>query len=89
MATCSRRLAPDASAAEIERGVTEDLETGEFRAVAAGAAAGDAPSDPAGDGTASAFRAQQRFGQRQVDEDGVGAQQQRGGAQPPVAADRR
>ena len=84
-----RRLAPDASAAEIERGVTEDLETGEFRAVAAGAAAGDAPSDPAGDGTASAFRAQQRFGQRQVDEDGVGAQQQRGGAQPPVAADRR
>src|SRR5205807_10562013 len=80
-----RRLRPDASAAEIQRGVTEDLETGEFRAVAAG----DAGSDPAGDGTASAFRTQQRFGQRQVDEDGVGAQQQRGGAQPPVAADRR
>ena len=84
-----RRLRPDASAAEIERGVTEDLETGEFRAVGVGAAVGDAGSDPAGDGTASAFRAQQRFGQRQVDEDGVGAQQQRGGAQPPVAADRR
>src|SRR5438477_116647 len=51
-----RRLRPDASPAEIERGVALDLETGEFRAV----------SPP--DGRASAVRAEQRFGERQVDE---------------------
>ena len=78
------RLRPDASAAEIARDVARDLETGEFRTVAAG--------DPAADGGRSAARrslgAQQRIGQRQVDEDGVGAQHERGGAQAPIAADR-
>src|SRR5947207_2880274 len=51
-----RRLRPDASAAEIERGVAEDLETGEFRTVSFDE-----------DGRASAVRAEQRFGERQVD----------------------
>ena len=79
-----RGLRPDASAAEIARDVARDLETGEFRAVASG--------DPAADGGRAAARrplgAQQRIGQRQVDEDGVGAQHERGGAQAPIAADR-
>jgi UDP-GlcNAc:undecaprenyl-phosphate GlcNAc-1-phosphate transferase len=78
------RLRPDASAAEIARDVARDLETGEFRTVASG--------DPAADGGRAAarrpFGAQQRIGQRQVDEDGVGAQHERGGAQAPIAADR-
>jgi len=72
-----RRLRPHASLAEIERGVTEDLETGEFRTVS---------SDGA---RPSPRRAEQRFGQRQVDDDRVSAEQQRGGAQEPIAADRR
>jgi UDP-GlcNAc:undecaprenyl-phosphate/decaprenyl-phosphate GlcNAc-1-phosphate transferase len=79
-----RGLRPDASAAEIARDVARDLETGEFRAVASG--------DPAADGGRAASRrplgAQQRVGQRQVDEDGIGAQHERGGAQAPIAADR-
>jgi len=72
-----RHLRPHASLAEIERGVTEDLETGEFRTVS---------SDGA---RPSPRRAEQRFGQRQVDDDRVSAEQQRGGAQAPIAADRR
>ena len=72
-----RRLRPHASLAEIERGVTEDLETGEFRTVS---------SDGA---RPSPRRAEQRFGQRQVDDDRISAEQQRGGAQAPIAADRR
>jgi UDP-GlcNAc:undecaprenyl-phosphate GlcNAc-1-phosphate transferase len=72
-----RRLRPEASAAEIERGVAEDLETGEFRAVARDG------------GPPSAVGAEQRFGQRQVDEDRVGAEHERGGAQAPIAADGR
>jgi UDP-GlcNAc:undecaprenyl-phosphate/decaprenyl-phosphate GlcNAc-1-phosphate transferase len=72
-----RRLRPHASPAEIERNVAADLETGEFGAV------------PQIDGAVSALRGQQRFGQRQVDEDRVGAEQQRGRTQAPVAADGR
>ncbi|HEV2981415.1 MAG TPA: MraY family glycosyltransferase [Solirubrobacteraceae bacterium] len=72
-----RRLRPHATPAEIERGVAEDLETGEFGAV------------PAVEGAASALRGQQRFGQRQVDQNGVGAEQQRDRAQTPIAADGR
>jgi UDP-GlcNAc:undecaprenyl-phosphate GlcNAc-1-phosphate transferase len=72
-----RRLRPDASAAEIERGVALDLETGEFQAV----------SLP--DGRASGVRAEQRVGERQVDEDRVRAEHERGGAQAPIAADGR
>src|SRR5947209_203111 len=79
-----RRLRPEASAAEIERGVAEDLETGEFRTVSVDAEG------------SSAVRAEQRFGgaedgvgKLQVDEDRVGAEQQRGGAQAPIVADGR
>ena len=72
-----RRLRPEASAAEIERGVAEDLETGEFRAVALDG------------GRPSAVGAEQRFGERQVDEDRVRAEHERGGAQAPIAADGR
>jgi UDP-GlcNAc:undecaprenyl-phosphate GlcNAc-1-phosphate transferase len=77
-----RLLHPDASAREIEQGVVQHLETGEIDAV------------PANDGAHAHVgdrlpRAEQGVGQRQVDEDGVGAEQQRGGAQAPIAADRR
>jgi UDP-GlcNAc:undecaprenyl-phosphate/decaprenyl-phosphate GlcNAc-1-phosphate transferase len=77
-----RLLRPEASATEIEQGVARDLETGEIDAVSANDGAhahvGENPR-----------RREQPFGERQVDEDGVGAEQQRGGAQPPIAADGR
>ena len=37
----------------------------------------------------AARRREQPFAERQVDQDGVRAEQQRGGPQPPVAADGR
>jgi UDP-GlcNAc:undecaprenyl-phosphate/decaprenyl-phosphate GlcNAc-1-phosphate transferase len=74
-----RRLRPEASPAEIERGVVRDLETGEIDAVSAG----DEDGMPLGP-----LRAEQRVGQRQVDEDGIGTEDERGDAQAPVAADR-
>jgi UDP-GlcNAc:undecaprenyl-phosphate GlcNAc-1-phosphate transferase len=79
-----RRLRPDASPAQIALDVVKDFETGEFEAVAN---AGD-PEVHVRDGTVRGG-AQQRVGELQVDEDGVGAEQQRGGAQPPVPAEGR
>src|SRR5438067_2015368 len=73
-----RRLRPDASPAEIARDVARDLETGEFQAVTRRRADADAGGGAA-DGRA--LGAQQRIGQRQVDEERVGAQHERGGAQ--------
>lgn len=73
---------PDASATEIEQGVVRDLETGEIDAVRMD----DGAHAPVGDG---AGRREQPFAERQVDQDGVRAEQQRGGPQPPVAADGR
>ncbi len=73
---------PDASATEIEEGVVRDLETGEIDAVRMD----DGVHAPVGDG---AGRREQPFAERQVDQDGVRAEQQRGGPQPPVAADGR
>ena len=79
-----RRLRPEASPAQIELDVVKDFETGEFEAVT-----------NAGDGKVDVFDgavrrgAQQRIGQRQVDQDRVGAEQQRGGGQPPVPAEGR
>ncbi len=70
---------PDASAAEIEQGVVRDLETGEIDAVAA-------REGTDVDGLA-ARRREQRFGEREVDQNGIRAEQQRGAAQPPIAAD--
>ncbi len=72
---------PEASATEIEQGVVRDLETGEIDAVPARERThvDDGP-DPR--------RRQQPFGERQVDQDGVRADDERGAAQPPIAADR-
>jgi UDP-GlcNAc:undecaprenyl-phosphate GlcNAc-1-phosphate transferase len=72
-----RRLRPDASSAEIERSVALHLETGEYDAVVdvslplgGDSMVGDAPGG-----------AEQRIGERQVDQDRVGAEQERGGPQ--------
>jgi len=79
-----RRLRPEASPAEIDVHVAKDFETGEFQAVSdAGQGGAEAHVD------VNAGGAQQRVGKRQVDQDGVGADQERGGAQAPVAADGR
>ncbi len=75
-----RRLRPAASPAEIESGVARDFETGEFQSVSAGEDNG-VPVD-------GGRRAEQRVGERQVDEDRVGAEDERGGPQAPIAADR-
>ena len=94
-----RRLRPEASHAEIERGVTADFETGEFQTVSAlergerPARRGRSAEQPAEVGGARGEvvlgRAEQRVGERQVDQDRVGAEDERGGAQTPIAADRR
>jgi UDP-GlcNAc:undecaprenyl-phosphate/decaprenyl-phosphate GlcNAc-1-phosphate transferase len=71
-----RRLRPDASPAEIERGVALDLETGEYAALAI-------PHPPRGGPVVGDVTggAQQRLGERQVDQDRVGAEGERGDAQ--------
>jgi UDP-GlcNAc:undecaprenyl-phosphate GlcNAc-1-phosphate transferase len=74
-----RLLRPDASATEIEQGVVHDLETGEIDAISVDDEDGLVNARPRGD--------EQRVGERQVDEDGIRAEQQRRGAQPPIAAD--
>ena len=78
-----RRLRPDASPAEIDMDVAKQLETGEFEAVSH---AGDRDVHARGDALGGA---EHRFGERQVDQDRVGAQQERGGTQAPIAADGR
>src|SRR5271169_6349463 len=79
-----RRLRPGASPAEIQLDVVKDFETGEFEAVTN-------TGDPQVDVFDGPMRrgAQQRISQRQVDQDRVGAEQQRGGTQPPVPAEGR
>jgi UDP-GlcNAc:undecaprenyl-phosphate GlcNAc-1-phosphate transferase len=77
-----RLLRPEASVTEIEQSIVRDLETGEIDAVSMN----DRAHPPVGDGPG---RREQAFGERQVDQDGVGAEQQRRGPQPPVAADGR
>jgi UDP-GlcNAc:undecaprenyl-phosphate GlcNAc-1-phosphate transferase len=80
-----RRLRPEASPAEIAADVAKDFETGEFNAVAQqGRADAGREVPPAG-----MPGAEQRVGERQVDQHGIDAQQQHGGAQAPVAADGR
>jgi UDP-GlcNAc:undecaprenyl-phosphate GlcNAc-1-phosphate transferase len=82
-----RRLRPDASAAEIERDVVRDLETGEMDAVSAKpeSASGSAVfTRVAGD----VLGAEQPVGKRQVDQQRVGAEDEGGGTQTPVATDR-
>jgi UDP-GlcNAc:undecaprenyl-phosphate/decaprenyl-phosphate GlcNAc-1-phosphate transferase len=72
-----RRLRPDASPAEVDRSVALHLETGEYDAVVTAASAPDGDrvvgNVPGG--------AQQGVGKREVDEDRVGAEQERGGTQ--------
>jgi UDP-GlcNAc:undecaprenyl-phosphate/decaprenyl-phosphate GlcNAc-1-phosphate transferase len=79
-----RSLRPDATAAEIERDVLEDFETGEFHTVSA-PEGGDVHvvRDDVRLG-----RGEQRVGQRQMDQDRVGAEDQHRDAQTPIAADR-
>ncbi len=79
-----RRMRPGLSPAEIDVDVIEQLETGEFQVVTQ---AGDTHSDSAEE--IGPGRAEQRFGERQVNQDRVGTQHERGGAQAPIAADRR
>ncbi len=81
-----RRLRPEASPAEIEAGVAQDFETGEFQAVAEAGKHDPGGNPPPGP---RVTRAEQRVGQRQVDQDGVGAEHERGGPQAPVPADGR
>jgi UDP-GlcNAc:undecaprenyl-phosphate/decaprenyl-phosphate GlcNAc-1-phosphate transferase len=78
-----RRLRPEASAAEIERDVTRDFATGEYDAVV------DAAGEPRGrqDARDLPRRAQQGVGERQVDGDGVGAEQERREPQPAAVGD--
>jgi UDP-GlcNAc:undecaprenyl-phosphate GlcNAc-1-phosphate transferase len=76
-----RLLRPDASATEIEEGVARDLETGEIDAVSGV----DGVRTPVGD---DPLRAEQRIGKGQVDQDRIGTEDERGGAQAPIAADR-
>jgi UDP-GlcNAc:undecaprenyl-phosphate GlcNAc-1-phosphate transferase len=78
-----RRLRPEASPAEIESSVARDLETGEIDAVPPAENQG-VSAGPRSDG----LRVEQRVRQRQVDENGVGAEDERGGPQAPIAADR-
>jgi UDP-GlcNAc:undecaprenyl-phosphate/decaprenyl-phosphate GlcNAc-1-phosphate transferase len=75
-----RLLRPEASATEIEQRVARDLETGEIDAISVNDQDGLVDARPRGD--------EQRVGERQVDEDGIRAEQQRRAAQPPIAADR-
>jgi UDP-GlcNAc:undecaprenyl-phosphate GlcNAc-1-phosphate transferase len=72
-----RRLRPDASPAEVERSVALHLETGEYDAVMDG---GSSPSGDPGVGNVLGG-AQQGVGERKVDQDRVGAEHERGGAQ--------
>ena len=75
---------PEASPAEIDLHVAKHLETGEFEAVSQPGHGDVEVLDDAVPG-----RAEQTVGERQVDEDGIGAEDERGGAQAPIAADGR
>jgi UDP-GlcNAc:undecaprenyl-phosphate GlcNAc-1-phosphate transferase len=77
-----RRLRPEASRGEIDDHVARDLETGEIDAV--GRMDGDGVVSVAGKG-----RAEQRVGQGKVDQHPIGAEDERGDPQTPVAADGR
>ena len=96
-ATRLRRLRPEASPAEIERDVARDLETGEMDVVVVSATPAQDPVVPpvatVGDAVfprvaGDPSRAEQGVGERQVDQQRVGTEEQRGGAQAPIATDR-
>jgi UDP-GlcNAc:undecaprenyl-phosphate GlcNAc-1-phosphate transferase len=77
-----RRLRPDVSPAEIDMDVAKHLETGEFEAVSH---AGERDVHVR-EGVVD-VGVEQRVSQRQVDQNGVRASEERGGAQAPIAAD--
>ena len=77
-----RRLRPDVSPAEIDMDVAKHLETGEFEAVSH---AGE-PEVHVREGVMD-VGIEQSVSQRQVDQNGVRASEERGGAQSPIAAD--
>ncbi|MGC2375036.1 MAG: MraY family glycosyltransferase [Solirubrobacteraceae bacterium] len=77
-----RRLRPDASPEEIERGIALDLETGEYDTVVAGDSS--AGRDPVGE---VPIGTEQRVGERQVDQNRVHAQNERGDAQSAAVGD--
>jgi UDP-GlcNAc:undecaprenyl-phosphate/decaprenyl-phosphate GlcNAc-1-phosphate transferase len=79
-----RRLRPDVSPAEIDMDVAKHLETGEFEAVSHAGEHDVHVREDAGSGGV-----EQRVGERKVDQDRVGTGNERGSAQPPIAADRR
>lgn len=74
-----RRLRPDASPAEIERVVAHDLETGEYDTLTT--VDGDAHTGGALAVSDMPGGTEQRVGERQVDQDRIGAEHERGGAQ--------
>lgn len=87
-----RRLRPEASAAEIERNVALDLQTGEYDAVVLGPdgaprSSGRSTSRPPGRLPESAVRAEDGGRQRQVDRDRVGAEGEHRDAQPAAVGD--
>ncbi len=79
-----RRLRPAASPAEIDLDVAKDLETGEFEVVTQTRDERVLLVEDPGRGGA-----EQRVGERQVDQERVRAEEERGGAQAPIAADGR
>ncbi len=79
-----RLLRPEASPAEIELNVAKDLETGEFEAVH-----GPRHGEREVVGDVRRPGVEQPLRERQVDQHRVGADEQRGAEQAPVAADGR
>jgi UDP-GlcNAc:undecaprenyl-phosphate/decaprenyl-phosphate GlcNAc-1-phosphate transferase len=79
-----RHLRPEASRAEIERRVALDLQTGEYDAVLGGG------SFSAQDGTVGNVSggAEQGIGERQMDRDRIGAEEERDGAQTSALGER-
>jgi UDP-GlcNAc:undecaprenyl-phosphate/decaprenyl-phosphate GlcNAc-1-phosphate transferase len=88
-----RRLRPDASAAEIERDVARDLETGEMDVISpdADGAVGAEADSAVGDAVfprVAGLGAEQPVGERQMDQQRIGAEDEHGGTQTPIATDR-
>jgi UDP-GlcNAc:undecaprenyl-phosphate GlcNAc-1-phosphate transferase len=89
-----RRLRPDASPAEIERSVALHLETGEYDAVVGASSWTDSPPLDAGLPTQDhrvagdvPGGAEQRVGERQMDQDRIRAEDERGDAQAAAVSE--
>jgi UDP-GlcNAc:undecaprenyl-phosphate GlcNAc-1-phosphate transferase len=82
-----RSLRPNASTEEIDRGVALDLQTGEYDVGAPGPGRPDPVVSPSLAADEVSGRAEDGFGQRQVDQDRVGADAQGGDAQAATVAE--